>query len=555
MRHEIVTKNQQVVGIVKYNDLGEIMRSSLLASAALSVLLTACAATTPQEEMTSNDVVNAGPHPLNIVPMGEYRTGKLDESAAEIPAFDPVSKRLFVVNGADKSIDILDMSDPNGLTKVGAIAMGPWGKGANSVAVKDGVVAVAVENKDKQAPGLAVFFNTDGNLISAVVVGALPDMIKFTPDGEHVLVANEGEPNDAFTNDPEGSVSIISLAGGVHKLTAENVRTVDFKFLNDVALPYGMRTSNPGTSSVAQDIEPEYIAVSKDSKTAYVSLQENNAVAIIDIASGAVKRIAGLGFKDHSVHAFDASDKDGKVNIRTWPVMGMYMPDSIDTIDIDGKTWVLIANEGDSRDYDGYSEETRVGKLTLDPVAFPNALSLQKDENLGRLKTTTAQGDTDGDGDVDVIYSFGARSFSVLDAVGEMVFDSGDAFEQYMAANYANVFNSTDTENYSRDNRSDDKGPEPEGIASGYVNGTPYAFIGLERQGGFMVYDLTNPVNPKFVTYHSDRRFSGSPEGDTAGELAPEGFQFISAKDSPTGNAMLVVASEVSGSTKVYDLK
>ena len=235
--------------------------------------------------------------------------------------------------------------------------------------------------------------------------------------------------------------------------------------------------------------------------------------------------------------------------------MGMYMPDSIDTIDIDGKTWVLIANEGDSRDYDGYSEETRVGKLTLDPVAFPNALSLQKDENLGRLKTTTAQGDTDGDGDVDVIYSFGARSFSVLDAGGEMVFDSGDAFEQYMAANYANVFNSTDTENYSRDNRSDDKGPEPEGITSGYVNGTPYAFIGLERQGGFMVYDLTNPVNPKFVTYHSDRRFSGSPEGDTAGELAPEGFQFISAKDSPTGNAMLVVASEVSGSTTVYDLK
>lgn len=531
------------------------MRSSLLASAALSVLLTACAATTPHENMTSNDVVNAGPHPLTIVPMGEYRTGKLDESAAEIPAFDPVSKRLFVVNGADKSIDILDMSNPNGLTKVGSIAMGPWGKGANSVAVKDGVVAVAVENKDKQAPGLAVFFNTDGNLISAVVVGALPDMIKFTPDGEHVLVANEGEPNDAFTNDPEGSVSIISLAGGVHKLTAENVRTVDFKFLNDVALPYGMRTANPGTSSVAQDIEPEYIAVSKDSKTAYVSLQENNAVAIIDIASGTVKRIAGLGFKDHSVHAFDASDKDGKVNIRTWPVMGMYMPDSIDTIDIDGKTWVLIANEGDSRDYDGYSEETRVGKLTLDPVAFPNALSLQKDENLGRLKTTTAQGDTDGDGDVDVIYSFGARSFSVLDAGGEMVFDSGDAFEQFMAANYANVFNSTDTENYSRDNRSDDKGPEPEGIASGYVNGTPYAFIGLERQGGFMVYDLTNPVNPKFVTYHSDRRFSGSPEGDTAGELAPEGFQFISAKDSPTGNAMLVVASEVSGSTKVYDLK
>ncbi|MBO6577519.1 MAG: choice-of-anchor I family protein, partial [Thalassospira sp.] len=280
-----------------------------------------------------------------------------------------------------------------------------------------------------------------------------------------------------------------------------------------------------------------------------------NAVAIIDIETATVKNVAGLGFKDHSVHAFDASDKDGKINIRTWPVMGMFMPDTIDAINIDGKEWVLIANEGDSRDYDGYSEETRVGKLPLDPVAFPTASTLQKDENLGRLKTTTAQGDVDGDGDFDVIYSYGARSFSVLDADGEMVFDSGDAFEQILAANYPNVFNSSDTENYSRDNRSDDKGPEPEGIASGYVNGTPYAFIGLERQGGFMVYDLTNPTNPQFVTYHSDRRFSGNPENDTAGELAPEGLQFVDAKDSPTGNAMLVVASEVSGSTKVYDLK
>ncbi|WP_287444648.1 choice-of-anchor I family protein [Thalassospira sp.] len=531
------------------------MRSSLMATAAVSLLLTACAGTAPNQTKMAGDVINAGAHPITIVPMGEYRTGMLDESAAEIPAFDPVSKRIFVVNGADKVVDILDMADPSELTKISAIDLSTWGKGANSVAIKNGVVAVAVENSDKQAPGQAVFFDTDGGFISAVTVGALPDMIKFSPDGKYVLVANEGEPNDAFTNDPEGSVSIIAMAGGAENLSDDDVRTVDFKFLNDGKLPHGMRTSNPGASSVAQDVEPEYIAVSKDSKTAYVSLQENNAVAIIDIETATVKNVAGLGFKDHSVHAFDASDKDGKINIRTWPVMGMFMPDTIDAINIDGKEWVLIANEGDSRDYDGYSEETRVGKLPLDPVAFPTASTLQKDENLGRLKTTTAQGDVDGDGDFDVIYSYGARSFSVLDADGEMVFDSGDAFEQILAANYPNVFNSSDTENYSRDNRSDDKGPEPEGIASGYVNGTPYAFIGLERQGGFMVYDLTNPTNPQFVTYHSDRRFSGNPENDTAGELAPEGLQFVDAKDSPTGNAMLVVASEVSGSTKVYDLK
>ncbi|MCC9623064.1 choice-of-anchor I family protein [Thalassospira sp. MA62] len=532
------------------------MRSSLLATAAISVLLSACAANQHNASTSmSTATVNGGAHSLEIIPMGEYRTGMLDESAAEIPSFDPVSKRIFVVNGADKTVDILDMSNPDVLTKIGAINLSNWGKGANSVAVMNGLVAVAVEDNDKQAPGKAAFFDTDGEFISAVTVGALPDMIKFSPDGKYVLVANEGEPNDSFTIDPEGSVSIISMAGGAENLGAASVRTVDFKFLNDAALPYGMRTSNPGTSTVAQDVEPEYIAVTKDSKTAYVSLQENNAVAIIDVETAAIKDVVGLGFKDHSVHGFDASDKDGEINIRTWPVMGMYMPDSIDAIEIDGKDWILIANEGDSRDYDGYSEEARVGDLKLDPIAFPSARSLQKDENLGRLKTTTAQGDIDGDGDFEVIYSYGARSFSVLDASGSMVFDSGDSFEQYLATHFANVFNSTDTDNFSRDSRSDDKGPEPEGITSGYVDGTPYVFIGLERQGGFMVYDLTNPMNPQFVTYHTDRRFSGSPEMDSAGELAPEGMQFVDAAHSPTGNAMLIVASEVSGSTKVYDLK
>ncbi|UKV16764.1 choice-of-anchor I family protein [Thalassospiraceae bacterium SW-3-3] len=532
------------------------MRYSLMATVAMSVLLGACGTASHSSNMAMTvDTASPAAKPLSIVPMGEYRTGLFDEGAAEIPAYDPASKRIFVVNGGEKAIDILDMSTPDKLAKLGSITLETWGKAANSVAIHGNIVAAAVENNDKQAPGKAVFFDTNGDFIAAVTVGSLPDMIKFTPDGKYVLVANEGEPNDAFDNDPQGSISIIPVSGNLADLSDADVRNISFAFLNGTDLPYGMRTSNPGTSSVAQDVEPEYIAVSKDSRTAYVSLQENNAVAIIDIETANVIRVAGLGFKDHSVNAFDASDKDGEINIRTWPVMGMYMPDTIDTIEIGGKTWVLTANEGDSRDYDGYSEETRVGKLTLDPVAFPNASSLQKDENLGRLKTTTAQGDTDGDGDFDVIYSYGARSFSVLDADGNMVFDSGDKFEQYMAANYGNVFNASDTENYSRDDRSDDKGPEPEGLATGYVNGTPYAFIGLERQGGFMVYDLTNPTNPQFVTYHSDRRFSGNPGAGTAGELAPEGMLFVDPKDSPTGNAMLIVASEVSGSTKVYDLK
>jgi len=245
------------------------MRYSLMTTVAMSVLLGACGTASHSSNMAMTvDTASPAAKPLSIVPMGEYRTGLFDEGAAEIPAYDPASKRIFVVNGGEKAIDILDMSTPDKLAKLGSIKLATWGKAANSVAIHGNIVAAAVENDDKQAPGKAVFFDTNGDFIAAVTVGALPDMIKFTPDGKYVLVANEGEPNDAFDNDPEGSISIIPVTGNLADLSDADVRNISFAFLNGTDLPYGMRTSNPGTSSVAQDIEPEYIAVSKDSKTA-----------------------------------------------------------------------------------------------------------------------------------------------------------------------------------------------------------------------------------------------------------------------------------------------
>lgn len=539
------------------NTKGQVMRRSiLLAGVAISGFLLA---STGNAAQMKNDIslrsANSPLHSLSITPLGEYRTQLFDEGGAEIVTFDGASKRAFVVNGGDKGIDILDLADPLHVLKISTIDLAKWGKAANSVSVHDGLVVAAVENTDKQAPGKAVFFDVDGHFKAAVTVGALPDMIKFTHDGKYVLVANEGEPNDAFDNDPEGSVAVISVPSDISKITDENVRFATFEGLNNIDLPVGMRTANPGTSSVAQDVEPEYIAVSADGSKAYVTLQENNAIAIVDIATARVTDVVGLGFKNHSVNALDASNKDDAINIKPWPVFGMYMPDTIDGIEIDGKNYFIIANEGDSRDYAGYSEEARIGDLKLDPTAFPDAKTLQEKKNLGRLKVTTAQGDVDGDGDFDQLYTFGGRSFSVLNEQAGMIFDSGDQFEQYLSVHFAKNFNSDSSENGSFDDRSDDKGPEPEGVTSGYVNGTPYAFIGLERQGGFMVYDLTNPANPQFVTYHTDRKFDGDPKNDSAGELAPEGMLFIDADNSPTGNAMLVIASEVSGSTKVYDLK
>jgi len=285
-----------------------------------------------------------------------------------------------------------------------------------------------------------------------------------------------------------------------------------------------------------------------------VTLQENNAIAVIDVAKADVTNLLGLGYKDHSLVPFDASNKDGGANVRPWPVMGMYQPDSILSYEVAGQTYLITANEGDAKDYDGWSEETRVAKLTLDPTIFPNAAELQENGNLGRLKTTTSMGDTDGDGDHDVIFAYGARSFSIWSTAGELVFDSADQFERITAARLGRGFNSTNDENDSGDNRSDDKGPEPEALAIGKIAGKTLAFIGLERVGGVMAYDVSEPANASFLGYHNNRNFSGNAEAGKAGDLGPEGMAFIPAAQSPNGKDLLAVANEVSGTTSIFEI-
>ncbi|MCB0015905.1 MAG: choice-of-anchor I family protein, partial [Anaerolineales bacterium] len=239
-----------------------------------------------------------------------------------------------------------------------------------------------------------------------------------------------------------------------------NVHTASFSQFNNQRIDPLIRVFGPN-ATVAQDLEPEYIAVSDDSRLAWVTLQENNALATIDIASAQVISLQSFGLKDHSQpeNALDVSNRDDAINITTWPVYGMYQPDAIAAFTIRGQQYLITANEGDARDYDGYSEEERVKDLELDPTAFPDADTLQEDENLGRLTVTTAQGDLDGDGDFDAIWSFGARSFSIWSRQGNLVYDSGNALEQITAATLPDQFNSTNDENDSFDNRSDDKGP------------------------------------------------------------------------------------------------
>lgn len=931
---------------------------------------------TPQSNPLQRGPLNAPPKgeaSIVLRPVGEYPVP--EGGASEIVAFDPTSKLLFFTNSEEKNIGVVDISDPAAPQFVKTITELRGGEEPTSVTVHNGIMAIAVPADPVQGTGEVLFLTIQSlpdqpakvDVAAVVNVGALPDMVTFTPDGKYVLVANEGEPGetededpDYDNNDPEGSVSIIEVPADVSTLIQDNVTTVSFTDFNQGGTRKLSDTVRifPASNSIAQDLEPEYIAVSKDSSTAYVTLQENNAVAVIDIATANVKQIAPLGFKHHTalstytftnlpdlgttaasetiklggfsgldfegidastgnykfithpdrgpnaepidtngdgtkerpfplpdyqaqlvrfelnpstnivsitqqitltqsdgitpitgrpnlagpdkqgmayadeipidlsgnvldydplgadmegvvidsnghfwmvdeyrpaiyhfdatgkliarfvpedsdastgtgslpavyaqrranrgfeavaldgttLYAFiqspidnpdvandanskasrnnrilafdtttgkptgeylyviegkgsdkigdavalgngeflvierdsatdmkankkvfkislkgatnlseldasivgpggtlegldkdglkdaditpvskevyvdlakqgyyftdkaeglallddgriavlndndfclkgsfnqdtgkldmldscpivlgiidpdmqhnglDASDKDDSINIQPWPVWGMYMPDSIAAFTTTNKTYFATANEGDARDEDvRIADLEEDAGLTLDPDAFPNAADLLDKENLGRLQVSSINGDTDGDGDLDQLYSYGARSFSIWEADAEgnvsQVYDSGDDFEQITAKAFPHFFNDEgiveceDGELDSIEGRSDNKGPEPEALTTGIVDGKTYAFIGLERIGGIMVYDVTDPANPTFVQYYNHRT-------ESANAFAPEGIIFIPNNKSPGDYPLLVVANEGDG--------
>jgi 2',3'-cyclic-nucleotide 2'-phosphodiesterase/3'-nucleotidase/5'-nucleotidase len=492
---------------------------------------------------------------INLTPIGTYASGTFAGGAAEIVEYDSLNERLFVVNTAAAKVDAIDISTPSAPTLAFSIDVSPFGVRASSVAVHSQrqLVVAVVPNPVAQQPGTAAFYDLDGTFLSAVKVGSNPDKVEFTPNGAYALVANEGIPNASYTVDPEGTVSVITVRNG--RIAQSDVRSAGFQAFNNVPLDPSIRIFGPG-ASVAQDLEPEHLVAAQNNLTAWVSLQENNAVAVVDVPSATVTGLFGLGFKNHSLpgKGLDPSDRDNGIRIANWPVFGMYQPDSIEEFKIGSTSYLLTANEGDAREYAAFAEEARVGTLTLDPAAFPNAAALKQQAALGRLRVTTAMGDTDHDGDFDQLYAFGARSFSIWTTTGSLIFDSGDALEQITAAALPTNFNSNNDANNSFDTRSDDKGPEPEGVALGKVGSKTYAFIGLERVSGVVVYDISTPAAPVFVQYVNPRNFAGSPAAGTAGDLGPEGLFFIPIGESPIQSPLLIVANEVSGTTTIYQI-
>ena len=542
-----------------------------------TLLFTACAALLA----AANSFAKPQPKPapsVELTVLGTYSSGIFSAGGAEIVAHDPLTQRLYVVNAQAASVDVLDISNPASPTKIATVNLLPFGGVANSVAVHEGLVAVAIEAVPKTAPGKVVFFDAALTPLSSVTVGALPDMVTFTHKGRYVLTANEGEPNTynnfgSETNgpsiDPEGSISIINLLGGAANLTQANVATAGFSAYNgsEAALrAAGIRIFGPNASA-SQDFEPEYIAVSADDTTAWVTLQENNAIGVIDIANATVTGLIPLGLKDHSLagNAFDASDRDGAsngpaINIANWPVKGMYLPDTIASFQIGTETFLVTANEGDAREWPGFREDVRLATRNLDTNVFPNAAALKSNARLGRLNVSSVDGDLDGDGDLDQIHSYGARSFTIRNTAGAIVFDSGDDFEVLTAALHGTgdvIFNASH-DNNNFDARSPSKGPEPEGVTVGRAFQHAWAFICLERIGGIMVYDVSNPSAPRFVEYANNRNFTVAPSLAnlaTVGDLGPECVVFIDEGDSPTGEPLVVVGNEISGTTTIYQLK
>ncbi|MBK6341340.1 MAG: choice-of-anchor I family protein [Flavobacteriales bacterium] len=491
---------------------------------------------------------------VSISHLGTYATGSYNTSAAEIVSFDPVSDRIFFVNAQLNQVVALNASNPASLTLAFTIDMATYGAVANSLCVVLGGIAVAAEASPKTDPGKVVFFDANGTFLSQVTVGAQPDHVSVTPNGQKVLVANEGEPNDTYTIDPEGTISVIDISGGIASVTGANVTSIDFTAYTPAMLP-GVRIFGPG-ATVAQDMEPEYITVSDDSQKAFVACQENNAVVRIDLATNTIEQITALGMKDHSLpgNGLDASDSPTGINIANWPVKGLYMPDAIDAFTIAGQTYVAYANEGDAREWGTFVEPRRIGNAAyvLDPVVFPDAATLKLNANLGRLNATTYSGNLDADPEFEEIHVFGSRSFTIRDANGAIVWDSGDQLEQITSAAYPTNFNSNNSANGSFDTRSDDKGPEPEAVVVADVYGSTYAFIGLERIGGIMVYDVSVPSAPVFVQYLNNRNFAGDAAAGTALDLGPEDIKFVSATDSPDGMPFLIVGNEISGTVSTF---
>ncbi|TWT70697.1 choice-of-anchor I family protein [Crateriforma conspicua] len=394
-----------------------------------------------------------------------------------------------------------------------------------------------------EAAGSLFLFDVQAHSVRDGAIGGNAGLVQ---GGQLSFLTNAFATSTQPTSDPVGSVSIIDVSAGAASATANQVGFSQFNGTEAELRDMGVRIF-PGKSA-SQDFEPEYITVAPDGSTAYVTLQEANAVAVLNLSTQTFSDILPLGLKDHTLpfNMLDPSNRDSGIELQNAPVFGMYMPDAIASFAVGGQTYFVTANEGDGRDID----ETRIGDYSvseLDPSATLLGTTVQADVQddavLGRLKSSNVDGDLDGDGDIDKLHVYGGRSMSIFDSTGNLVFDSGDLIGRVTAAMTPTLFNANDGDPGEFDDRSDDKGAEPEGVTLATIGSQTYAFLGLERAGGgVMIFNITDPINAQFVGYTR-----------VDGDVAPEGLTFVPS--GPGGTPLLLVTNEESNNMRVFGVQ
>ncbi|WP_264048154.1 ExeM/NucH family extracellular endonuclease [Methylobacterium flocculans] len=509
-----------------------------------------------------------GTDALQLVRLGSYATTNDPATTAganaEVVAYDRTTASLYIQNTNENRIEIVGIGADGQMAKSGEIQLATLEQygAVNSVAVSNGLVAVAYANATGDQPGRVALFDQSGTLLKSVTVGIGPDQIVFTADGTKLLVANEGEQFTTASN-PVGSVSILDLSGGAAAAIVS--ATVGFGALDgsEAALRAKGLAVTAGKAASA-DIEPEYITLSPDNRFAYVTLQEVNGLAVIDLANPGTAPIAiqPLGSVNHSLagNEFDASDRDGTGNTASiriastpasTPIYGLLQPDAAASFSVNGVNYVITANEGDQRVIGGSDDSADVARLSsiANTRLSPELQALKADPAYARLNVLLRTGDTNGDGLIDQLHTLGGRGISIFRQEADnsltKVRETGGEFEKIFAALAPERFNNDQVVANTPDDRSDNKGPEPEGVTVGTVNGRTYAFVGLERQSGVLVYDVTDPETASYVSYVP-------PLAGVTADLGPEVLTFIAADRNPTGTPLLVTANEAGGGATLY---
>jgi hypothetical protein len=480
---------------------------------------------------------------------GKVLTTNSGNGTHKVEIFTVSSTGAFT--GSTDSVDLSSVFDgASNISSVSSVLADPRGFG---------VATVIPTSTAEGAVGRIAIFNIDTReIIKKLDVGYHPDSVTITPDGTKLVVINEGEfvsTSAETTFARPGSISVVDISSvntvaQVGNLTQSNVITYDFSTanlkdgitINDLRNPR-LDTLTTKTPNFA-DIEPEYATATNFQ--VFVTLQENNGIAVFDFATSKYSAIYELGTIENLI---DASDKDGaggttKIAINDL-VQGLPMPDAIARFTRSGVGYLLTANEGDARPDDG--DILMGGNATLAPTLAPEVAAIATNTGIGRLQLLRYEGDTNNDGLIDTPIMMGTRSFSIWNSSnGTLVYDSDNTLEMFAAANDPATFN-TNSGNLSRtDTRSDEKGPEPEAIAYASLGGRDYAFVGCERQNGIYAFDITDLTKVKVVGYFNT--ISNNQTKDSGRYISPESIKFIHAATNPSGKNLLVVGYEGTGS-------